>query len=211
MLGWINGLLGWGISGIEDLWNKVVSVFQNVVNWVTDLINQAFNDINTVAGWAWNTIQSVEQWAMSMYNAITSWATSMFQSIVAWTSNLISHIEKSIQDIMTWTAGWINRIYSDVESWLRSLETWVITNIWNPLYGAVTGIIRWVNTYGVWMLYLLTHPEALATLLGQYLLGAWMGISRKFAAPLGRWMLHSLLSISGDIAGMLEDFLSGIL
>lgn len=211
MIGWVSGLLGWAIGGLDDLWKKAVAVFTAIVNWTTGLINQAYDDINAVSQWAWNNIQIVEKWAASMYTAITSWATSIFQSIVAWTSNLIDDIYKTITAIETWVGSWIDKIYSDVTGWIGQLEKWVISNIWDPLYNTLAGIYRWVTTYGYWMFYLLSHPDALATLLGQYLLAAWMGLSRKFAGPLGRWMLHSLLSMSNDIAGALEDFIAGIL
>lgn len=211
MGGWLNGLLGWAIGGIDDLWKKAVAVFQAIYSYVNGWFNSIIGDINAAYQWTWNLIQVTEKYAYSIYTAVTSWAVNQFNSIVAYISRLYDQAISYAQSIAAWATGWINRIYSDVTGWINGLERWVINSIWNPLYNLISGALQWIGTSGAWVLYLLTHPDQLALILGRYILAAWLGLGRKYAGPIGRWMVHSLMSMSGEIAGVLEDFIAGIL
>ena len=211
MFGWLNSILGWASSGLDDLWHKVISVFQVIYSYVDNLVGQIIRDINSVYQWTWGLIQAVERMAQSIYTIVTQWAIHQLVAIEAWVGRLWNSLYGYVQSIVAWTSQWVARIYADVTGWFRGLEAWILQNIWNPLYNLVTGALRWIGREGAWVLYLLTHPDQLALLLGRYILSSWIGLSRKYAGPVGRWMVHSLLSISGDLAGILEDFIAGIL
>jgi hypothetical protein len=211
MFGWLNSILGWASSGLDDLWKKVISVFQVIYSYVDGWINQLIKDINSVYQWTWSLIQSVERLAQSIYTIVVNWVINNLVSLEAWVGRLWNSLYSYAQGIAAWTSGWISRIYSDVTGWISGLENWVLRDIWDPLYNFISGALRWIAREGAWVFYLLTHPDQLALLLGRYILGAWMNLGRRYAGPMGRWMIHTLMSLSGDLAGILEDFIAGIL
>lgn len=211
MFGWLNSILGWASSGLDDLWRKVVSVFQVIYSYVDGWIVQIVKDINSVYQWVWGLIQAVEKFAQSIYTVVVSWAVVQFNKIMAWVGNLWNQLYGYAQGIVTWAARLINNVIGYFTGWITSLENWVLRDIWDPLWNFISGAIRWIQTEGAWVFYLLTHPDQLALILGRYILAAWMNLGRRYAGPLGRWMIHTMLSMSGEVAGILEDFIAGIL
>lgn len=211
MLGWLKGIVGWVFSGVDDLWNKIVSVLQVMQSYVDGWIVQIIKDINSVYQWAWNLIQSVERFANTVYTVITTWATIQFNRIMAWVGGLWNQLYGYAQGILVWASKYIAQIYADISSWLSRLENWIIQDIWTPLYNLISGALRWIETSGAWVLYLLTHPDQLALILGRYILASWLNLGKKYSGILGRWLVHSMLNLSSDIAGVLEDIIAGIL
>jgi hypothetical protein len=211
MLGWLNSIFSWAFSGLDDLWKKVVGVFQTILSWTQNYINQVIGDINGVWQWITNAIAIIERWVGATYTAVTHWVENLYTQLIAWIGREVTSILNFINSVMAWTSQWIARIYNDVRSWLSSLEAWVIANIWAPLYNLVSGALRWIETEGKWVLYLLTHPDQLALILGRYILSSWMGLGHKYAKPVARWMIHTMISAAGETAGILEDFIAGIL
>lgn len=211
MFGWLNSIWGWAFSGLDDLWHKAVAVFQAIYSYVDGWINQIVRDINSVYQWTWGLIQAVERMAQSVYTIVVQWAEKQLANLAAWISRLWSSLYSFVQNIIVWASRLIDQIYNDVRSWISGIVSWVLQNIWNPLYNLISGALRWISHEGAWVLYLLTHPDQLALLLGRYILGAWLSLGRKYAGPMGRWLIHTMLSMSGEVAGVLEDIIANIL
>lgn len=211
MLAWLSGLLGWAIGGTDDLWKKVVSVFQTVVSYIDSSVSQLIGDVNSVWQWLNTFVGQVDKLVDSVYTSIYNWSVRSFANITSWVNNIYGTLRGAISDTVAWTTAWIDRIYKDVTGWIGDLETWVLRDIWDPLYKSLAGAVQWIGTYGSWTVYLLSHPEQLALILGRYILGSWLNLGHKYAKPVARWMLHSMMSAAGDVAGLLEDFIAGIL
>jgi predicted PurR-regulated permease PerM len=211
MFGWLNGLLSWGISGLDDLWKKVISIFQSIVSYVDNLIGQVVVDINSVWQWLGNYVTEMNAFVNSVYTSLLNFAVTSLSNLQKWVSELWSELRNEITATQAWATSWINRIYHDVTGWINQVENWVSQDIWAPLYNLVTGALRWISTEGTWVLYLLTHPDQLALVLGRYVLSSWLSLGHKYAKPVARWMLHSMLSVADDAVGVIEDFIAGIL
>lgn len=211
MFGWLSSAWNWAVGGLDDLWHKAVSLIQSVVSWTLGWINQLIGDINSVYQWTTSFITSVENWVESLYTATVSLANSIYHDVVSWVQGLINDVYSYAFSIAQWVSSWIDRIYNDITSWLRSVENWVVSNIWQPLYNYIKGAYDWITRYGSWVLYLLTHPDALVTILGGYLLHTWGSLARKYAGAVGRFLAHTLLSLSSEALGIIEDIIAGIL
>lgn len=211
MLNWLKGVLHWTVSGVEDLWNKIVSVIQAVYSYIDAWVNQIVSDFS----WLWNTfagwINTIESWVSQVESYILGYIGTMYNDISSWVSRLIDDVYAYIGRGLQWLTDWVNRIVGYFTAWLNSLANWVITNIWDPLYNSITGIIRWIENEGAWVFYMITHPDQLAILLGKYILGAWVSLGRKYAGVTARWLLHGMMAAADDIAGIIEDFIAGIL
>lgn len=211
MFGWLTGVLGWTISGVDDLWKKVIAVIQSVVSYIDSYVNQLIGDINSVWQWLNTFVTQINKFIDSVYTSIYNWALKSLTNVTNWVNGLYNTLRTSVIGVVSWVTSWIDRIYSDITGYIQQLENWVLKNIWDPLYNSISGIVHWIDTYGVWVVYLLTNPDQLALLLGRYILGAWLSLGHKYARPIAQWLGHALLSMAGDVAGVLEDIIADIL
>jgi phage-related protein len=211
MFGWLKSAWNWAFSGVDDLWHKAISVFQTLLSYVNSWIDQFTSDIFQTWQYINSLVNSVERWVQSIQTALTYLIDSLYNQLIAWVDRQIASVANYIGSVAAWATGWINRIYNDVRSWLTSLENWVINSIWTPLYNLISGALRWIQTNGAWVLYLLTHPDQLALILGRYILASWLNLGRKYAKPAALWIVHSMISAAGDVAGLMEDFITSIL
>lgn len=211
MFGWLKKALNWGIGGIEDLWNKAVSLVMAVYSYVDSWINSLLNDINSIYQWASGFIGSVEQWVMGLYNSLAGWVSKIYGDVERWVSSLWSQLWNDIQGAIRWVTQQLNNLLGWAEAQLNRLVNWVIQNIWNPLLNGINGAINWITKYGYWAYYMVTHPEELAKLVGRYILGSWVGLGRRYAGVFGKWMVHTMIRAGSEVAGILEDVIASII
>lgn len=211
MLNWLISIGGWSVGGVADLWRKVVSVVQVIYSYVDGWINQLVNDVS----WLWNTfnsmIQAVENWVGQIETYVLNYANQLYNDVTSWVSRIVNDIYNDIGSSVKWLTDWVNRVVSFFTSWINSVTNWVISNIWNPLYNLISGALQWIGNEGAWVYYLITHPDQLSLILARYLLGTWVSLGKKYAGIAARWMVHGMMDAAGDIAGILEDFIAGIL
>jgi len=211
MLGWLKSLWNWGISGIDDLWRKFLSVIQSVYSfidgWINSVVawaNQLWNDFTqfaaSVVGWVNGLIQWIQGWVIRLYNDVEQWVSSLWNQLYQY-----------IQDVYHWILGQVANLIQMIENVWSSIVNWVIQNIWDPLYNFISGVYQWVVTNGYWMFYLLTHPDQLAKLLGEYILREWINLSKKYAGVVGRWLVHSMLSAGHDVGDIIASVIASII
>lgn len=211
MLNWLKSVWGWTTSGLDDLWHKIVSVIQAIYSYIDGWINQVVNDF----GWLWNTIngwiQAIEKWVGEIETFVLNYANTLYNYIVSWVSRLINDAYNYVAGWVKWLSDWVNRIVAYFTSWINSVVNWVLRNIWDPLYNLISGALQWIQREGAWVFYMITHPDQLALLLARYILGAWISLGKRYAGVVARWVVHGMMEAAGDIAGILEDFIAGIL
>lgn len=211
MFGWLRSLWNWTIGGIDDLWNKFVSIIQAVYSYVDAWINQLVNDFsflwNTFTGW----INTLERWVGEIETFILNYAYTLYNDVTSWVGRIWNDLWNYIDNGLKWLSSWVDNVVGYFTSWIDRLTNWVISNIWNPLYNAISGALRWIGHEGAWVFYIITHPDQLALLLARYLLGAWVSLGRRYAGAFARWVIHGMIAAAGDVAGILEDFIAGIL
>lgn len=211
MFGWLGSILGWSVSGVDDLWHKVVQVIQAVYSWAAGEIGQVIADINSVYQWAYTTAVSTEQWVASEYTAFNALVDSVYNTLTSWVKSLIASAYGYTRAVLSWAGQQISRLYADVRSWIGGVEAWVLGSIWNPLYNLVSGTLQWIGREGAWAIYMLTHPDQLSLLLGRYILTSWSRLGHRYAGAVGRWLVHGMLSMTDEVAGIIEDIIAGIL
>ena len=211
MLNWLKSLGGWVVGGVEDLWNKVVAIVQAVYSYIDAWINNVVGDFtwlyNVFSSW----VSSIERWVGDIETFVLNYANTLYNDVTSWVARLYNDVWNYIRSGLQWLSDWVNRIVGYFTGWINSVVNWVIRNIWNPLYNYVSGILRWIENEGAWVFYMITHPDQLALLLARYILGAWISLGRRYAGAVARWVVHGMIAAAGDIAGILEDFIAGIL
>lgn len=211
MLNWLKSLGNWAIGGLDDLWNKIVSVVQAVYSYIDAWVNSIVGDFS----WLWNTfsgwINSLEKWVGEIETFVLNYANTLYNDVTSWVGRIWNDLYGFITGSIKWLSDWVNRIVGFFTGWINSVVNWVIRNIWDPLYNSISGVIHWIENEGAWVFYMITHPDQLALLLGRYILAAWIGLGRRYAGAVARWVIHGMIAAAGDVAGILEDFIAGIL
>lgn len=211
MLNWLKSLWNDATSGIEDLWRKVLSIFQAVYSYIDNWINQVVGWLNTLWLDFYQFTQSVGQWVDNVLQSLQDWVIRIYGDVEQWVSGLFSQLYDYVVSVYHWALQQLDNLFNAIRYVWSSIVNWVLTNIWDPLYNFIDGVFQWIGTAGYWMYYLLTHPDRLAQLLGQYLLREWINLSKKYAGVVGRWMIHTMLSVSNDVGEILASFLASIL
>lgn len=211
MLGWLRSLWNWGISGIDDLWRKVLSIFQAVYSYIDSWITAVANYL----GQLWHDfiafVNSVVKWVNSVTLALENWVIKLYHDVESWVSGLFTQLYNYAVGLYHWALSQLDKLGNLIQYVWNQLLSWVINNIWDPLYNFISGAYKWITTNGYYVFYLLTHPDKLAQLLGSYLLREWLNLSRKYGGAVGRWLVHSMLGMGSEIVGLFADMLAKII
>jgi len=211
MWSWIYALLGWTFPDIGSMWNSVVNLVASVFSYIDNAIQNVFNFIARLIDDLNNFISEVLGWIADVYNTVAGWVNKIYDDILGWVNTLVGDIYNYVNGFINQIFQEIYRLYNDVIQLGEALEAWVIRNIWNPLVSTITGIIQWINREGAFVFNLLTHPDQLAILLGKYLWEASFGLLARYSAPIGKWLLRTMIGEAKTIGGILEDIITSII
>lgn len=211
MLSFIAGI-GNAITGaINDVKNWILRLIQAVYSFIDGEIDALGREILDVYNEAIALGRSVEQYAVSIYTVLSSVITTGLHDVISWASNalntLSSIVNAAIHDIEAGLDDVRNRIlqaYHDIESW-------VMQNIWDPLWNFITTAIHWIENEGAFVYDLLTHPDKLVKLIASYIWQEWLTLLKTYAAPIGRWLLHSMIGLAGDLIDVFETIIAALL
>ena len=211
MLNWLRSLWGLAFGGLSDLWHQFINVIQAVYSWVDGIINDVYSYIYSLWTSLYGFVQQVESWVGSLYNSLAGWVRQIYSDITSWVGRLYSELLSLINQ----TLAWIGRLYDTLVGWVQSLFSslvnWVIKNIWDPLYNFISGVYRWVVNEGYYVFYMITHPDQLAKLLGEYILREWLNLGKRYASTISRWLVGVMVSAGHEIGGIISDILAGII
>jgi len=178
-----------------------------VDNWITQIIR----GIQDVANYVTAVYKILVKFGQSIYNILIGYINRIYNDIQRWVSQLWNQLWKYIQDVYQWAARLIDYLKKLIET---SIKAWSIGL--SGTSGRHCTILRWgawnwITTYGYQAYYLVTHPDALATLLGRYLLSSWLSLMKRYARPIGKWLLHSMISSASGVGSVIEDIITAIL
>lgn len=211
-------MFGW----LKDAWNWVTGIPNDIKNWFMSIINAFASQVFGAFQDVWNWLGTFVHWIEGGFNALWRYVTD------AW-NYLVNFVEHTIPQAFDWVwrelkllASWasdivkfivneVQKLYNYILQQFSDLYKWIIQNIWDPLYALASDALRWVETYGFWLYNLISDPARLAAYIGQYLLGAWISLLHRFAAPIGRWLARSMMAAGSEVGSIIEDVISAIL
>lgn len=210
MLNWLKGLYNGAKGVLSDIEKWVVGALNVVYSYFDNLISQAWRGIQTLANAVNNAIAKIESTLYSLYTSIQWVITKGIPQLANWALNELRKLADYIKAVYNWALGELKRL----ETWARGefdkLTQWVIHHIWDPLWTAITSTVKWIEKEGAFVYYLLTHPDKLAALLGQYILAQWMNLGKKFAKPFTRWLVHNIIAEIPSVSGIIEDIIASL-
>lgn len=211
-------MFGW----LKDLYNGLVADLNSVQKWIVGAINAVYSFFNQLInqlwgalGWLENALNSfvkqIYDYALYLYHLIL-WVIQVgIPQVATWAQHELGKLWNYLGGLVNWALSQLDALARWAQSELNRLADWVVRNIYDPLYNAITGAIRWIEREGAFVYYLLTHPDQLAAIIGRYLLGAWMGLGRRYAKPFVRWILHTAMSEASAFGSIIEDIITSII
>jgi len=210
MTGWLRGLVGWGISGLKDLWNKALSVISTVYNYFVTLIDALDAELISIYHSLTNFIDAVETYASTLYALVRAWATEQLNSIISWAEKQLASVAKSISSIIAWASSLIDALRAYAVALVNDAKNWVIQNVYNPIVRSITDALKWITTDGYYAVQLLRNPPLLAKLLAKWLWGEWLSLIRQYSGVIGKWILHSMMGMASSVGSVIEDIIASI-
>lgn len=211
MLGWLLGLLNIITGPLKALWNDVVSLVTTVWKWTAHIADTLYHDILSVYGDVVRLSDGIAHWISSVYGHFVKWVENEFNAVIRFFSNAITDIRNWISDASRWLTKAFDDVYHFITAIVTDVRSWVLQDIWNPLFSAISGAIRWIEHEGAYVFDLVTHPEKLVLLLIAYIWSAWLDLFRKFTKPIIGWLLANWKSVIPDIESVIEDILTHLL
>lgn len=204
---------GWDFSfgSIKQLYQWVLNTIGSIYDYVNGWIQWLENAISNAVSYAYHLAVSIENWAQSVFNNVIGWAQRTFADFSRWVSGLWNQLYQLIKEGWDF-AHWVyNYLYNLVSGWINDVYKWVVRNVWDPLYNWVTGIYKNLTQWINYILQFIEHPELLATLIGTYLLKVWLTLAKRFAVPLARWWMRTMMSLAGEFIDIIESIISQVL
>lgn len=210
MFNWLRNLYNDAIGGLKDVEQWIIGAIMAVYSFFDNLINQIWAFLAQLQNWVNQLFNDVYQFGVSILHYAEYIATVTIPDVLRWAQNELGALAQYAENGLSWLTSRIEYIATWAENELNKLASWVLTNVWDPLWKNVTGLLHWIETTGAFMYDLLTHPDKLATLLGKYILGAWAELGSKFAKPFVRWLVQNMIHEAGFVGSILEDILTSI-
>lgn len=207
---------------LKDLYNGLVGDLNAIQKWIMGAINAVYSFFDQLINQLWGAISWLENALNSVVSQIYQYALSLYHLIMwviqvgipqlaNWAQRELGRLWNYLSGLVNWVLDQLTAVGRWALSELNRLAQWVIQNIWDPLYNSISWAIRWIEREGAFVYFLLTHPDQLAALLGRYLLGAWIGLGRKYAKPFVRWILHTTLQEAHLFGSIIEDIITSII
>lgn len=207
---------------LRNIWNAITSDITAVYHWVLKTIAAVYSYfdrlINAVEKWTIDLVDNVENFAKqilsfaeSVYNFARAIVTVTIRDLINWAAEAIDTLTKYAEDVYNFVVQWIARIIAYIQHTVSDVISWIMKNIWDPLWRDITGAINWITHEGAFIYDLITHPDKLVALLAHYLWVSYLDLIKKFAAPIAKWLLHSMESMAGEFADVLEKIIAAML
>jgi hypothetical protein len=210
MLNWLRSIIGWGITGLKDLWNKAIGALITVYNYFVQFIDALDAELISIYHSLSNFISAVETYATALYNSVLAWAAKQISSVISWAENQLASLAKAISAVETWASNLIAALRATLNALISGVESWVINDIYDPLLRSVTDALKWITSDGYLAIQLLTHPDQLAKVLGKWLWGEWLSMLHDYAGPIGSWFIHQMVRSASPVGSVIEDIISSI-
>jgi hypothetical protein len=210
-------MFGW----LKDLYNGAGGVLTSVEKWLAGAINVVYSYFNNLISQLWSGLQQLastinryigqlEQSLYSLYTLAQWIITKGIPQLASWAWNELGRLRDYAVHLYDWAASELNRLRAWAVSELNNVIQWVIHHIWNPLWTAITSAIKWIEKEGAYVYYLLTHPDKLAALIGQYVLSQAMNLGKRFAKPFVKWLVHNMIHEIPFLTGIIEDIIASL-
>lgn len=210
------------LSWLSSLWKTITGDIASVTHWVLktiqavySFIDREFGVVERYATDIWhsteNLFNEVWKYILQVYNYAKAIVDVVIHNLISWVTGIWNDVFSFAKGVYEQLVQWVDFLKHAIAVAIDDVRTWIINSIWNPLFKAITEALNWIAHEGAFVYDLLTHPDKLFALLAAYIWGAWIGLFKKYGRTIARWLMHEMMSLTGDLADILEAIISGML
>jgi phage-related protein len=196
---------------IKAVKNWILSIIQAVYSFIDREISAIGTEVHDVWSQLYGFITTVEHYVISVYNYVVNGLNIVYHDITSWVSGELAALGNWITGVVHDILAGLDYVKNAIVKAYDDIEHWVMQHIWDPLWAAITQAWNWITHEGAFIYGLVTHPERLAALLGHYLWSSYLGLIKRYAKPIAHWLLHTMLSLAGDVADVLETIITALI
>lgn len=210
MFGWLKSIFNGGKGVLTDIEKWLAGAITAVYSYFNNLIDQIWSGLRVLG----NSITTFAKWVESgitdLYN-LERWIIDVgIPRVLRWAENELAKLASYLAQLRDWAISELKALANWALGELDKLTQWVLKHIWDPLWNAITGAVKWIEKEGAYVYYLITHPDKLAALLAQYVLANAMLLGKRFAKPFVRWLVHNMISEIPSISSIIEDIIASL-
>ena len=209
------------LNWLKDIYNGARGILSDIEKWIVGALNVMYSYFENLISQVWSGLQSlanainrlVGQLEQSLYNlySLAQWIiTKAIPDLASRAWNELTRLWKFAQWVYDQAVQELDLLRRWALAELNKLLQWVIDHVFTPLWTLITSAIKWIEKEGAYVYYLLTHPDKLATLLAQYVLGQVMNLGRRFAKPFIKWLVHNMVNEIPTVSSVIEDIIASL-
>jgi len=212
MLNWIRGFVdrwtGAVDARVRELVHWTVHALASVVYSVFGLVGKAWRNVWAAANWLRTT---AEDFAAEVYAHI--WA--IVKRDLPWLAALITaaraYALRLYHVLLAWAAAEIRAAEQLARRLVDDVRSWAYRDIWLPLLHTAQALRRDLIHWGYTAWWYVTHPAALAGLLGDALVDWAEANAWRVARRLGTFTVAIVAHHTRQLLALAEDILTAVL
>ena len=212
MLNWIKGFVGRWAGAVDQ-------AVRDLVHWTVHALASVMYAVFHLVGRAWRNVWAAANWLREAADefgrevAATLW--SIIKRDLPWLAAFITSVRRLALTLYSLARAWALSLAQAAEALARRLVSdvrqWAYRDIWLPLLGLARDARRDLQRWAWPAFWYITHPDALASLIGDALV-AWLEANAwKVGRRLGTFILALTVHHIRQLLALAEDIISAVL
>ena len=190
--GWVRDLITGVYGFLHTIFGHVISGWQNLYRDVSDFIDVSIQHgvhLLLVLGFILrHVIPTLNRLLSDFIRQVFHYAEGVYRFAV-----------RAIDDLRNWSADA-----------LRTLQRWVVTDVFDPLLRSLTAAWHWITHEGSLVYHYITHPADLVDLVWDALISKLEAEAWNIAGKLGSFALSLVVRNLSRFVSLLEDILNAV-
>lgn len=207
---------------IGQIWDTLTGAAKKLLAPVFSLINaiesnvekgfdELYSDLVGLGDALSKYEKAVGNFIVSEFNSAITYAAKIVTDLQNWTVKSLTDLGNDIKSVISWATQQLDNLAHAIENGLNSLKNWVINSVYNPIRNDLDGAIAWIEKEGVYAYNLVTHPQLMSEVLGDFALQSWLFLFKRYASPVTSLIVSQFRKIPAEVASVLEDILDNVL
>lgn len=191
----------------EWVYQQVYAVF----SFLGTIVNHVASAWSTMFKFADNLWHALDSFGISVYNFLYKVVKVMIPNVIDWAF-------REIGKLQSWAWGYISTLLRALDSLrqyllaqVESVVRWINEKIWTPLMAEVKSLWATLQKWGYTAYWYVTHPQALADLLLQYLLVSLQKSAWTVARVMGEFIFKTVMANIPRFATLIEQIIADVL
>lgn len=205
------------------MWDATAGVIDDTIrSWVHDLVNGLYGFLHNIfglvgAGWdkfvtelhfAW---QGLAGFMREVTYSLSFIVHYLFPATLKRIDALVGAVKHYAIDVYDFAVHVYDTLRNLIAAGLRDLKTFVLQDVYKPLFDFITQAWHWITHEGAVVFYYISHPAALVELIWDELVAKLEAEAWNIGSKLGKFFVSLIVHNLQRFVLLLEDILSALL